>query len=128
MQNRAKYLVIVVVIFVSEILIATVISDIKFIRNYFGDLLVVILIYHFIKIFHDVFPWTLGALVFLLACGVEVLQYFQFADAMGFVRGSLPSVIIGTSFSWHDVLMYFLGCLTACCMDMRFFYNAARKR
>lgn len=126
LPTRVKHLAVSVVIFISEILIATVFSDIKFIRNYFGDLLVVMLIYHFIKIFRDVLPWKLGALVFLLACGVEALQYFQLADIMGFARGSLPSIIIGTSFSWHDILMYFLGCVASCFLDMRFFYKSLR--
>ncbi|HNT76169.1 MAG TPA: DUF2809 domain-containing protein [Anaerolineae bacterium] len=117
MPSKTKHLLIAIALFIVEILIATVFSHIKFVRAYLGDFLVVMLLYHIVKIFYDVAPLTLAALVFSVACGVEVSQYFHLADIWGLPRGSLLSILIGTDFSWIDILMYFLGSLTAYLAD-----------
>ncbi len=49
----------------------------------------------------------LGVLVF--CCAEEVLQYFDLADRLGFTKPSLMRTLIGTSFSWLDILCYTLG-------------------
>lgn len=112
-----KYLLLAAGIFVVEILIATVFSDIPFIRAYLGDYLVVILLYCLIKAFWNITPSTLSAAIFLFACAVEMAQALHLADILGLPAGSLLSILIGTSFSWVDILMYGLGCLTAFLVD-----------
>ena len=47
----------------------------------------------------------------------EFLHVDDLADALGFRRGSLPSSLLGTHFSWLDLLMYALGCLTCVLAD-----------
>lgn len=117
-HSRIKHLLIVIAIFIAEVLIATTFSDVLFIRSYVSDFLVVILLYHCVKIFRDVPSSTLAFLVFAVACGIEAAQYFRLADALGLSRGSLLGILIGTSFSWIDILMYFLGCLTSFLVDV----------
>ncbi len=117
MRITTRHLWIAVAIFVAEILIATVFADIKFVRSYLGDFLVVMLLYHLVKIFRDAPPLPLAALIFIFACSVEIAQYFRLADALGLRPGSLGSILIGTSFSWADILAYFLGCLTSYLAD-----------
>jgi hypothetical protein len=121
MQTRTKHLIIAAAIFIAEILVATTFSNVEFTRSYLGDFLVVILLYHFVKVFRDVSPSTLATAIFVFACAVEIAQYFHLADVLGLRRGSLFSIIIGTSFSWFDILAYFLGCLTAYFVDTYFF-------
>jgi hypothetical protein len=79
------------------------------IRPYGGDLLCVILLYCFARSFGDwpVLPLSLGILVF--AYLEETGQYFHLADKLGFTRPSLMRTLIGTYFTWVDILSYTLG-------------------
>jgi hypothetical protein len=107
-----KYLLATIIIFLVEVLIATILKDIFFIRAYLGDVIVVMLIYTFIKSFIQINnnqKLILGILVF--SCLVEFAQYFNIAEKLGFQPGSLMYIVIGNSFSWIDILCYAVGCL-----------------
>ena len=113
MRIRAKYLLITLSLFIVEVLIATTFSHSRFIRSYLGDYLVVILLYCLVKSFYDVSPLVLAISIFVFACGIEIAQYFRLADVLGLRPGSMLSILVGTSFSWMDILMYAGGSLTA---------------
>lgn len=113
MHTRTRHLLIVIAVFIAEILVATAFSNITFVRSYIGDFLVVILLYHLVRVFFDIPPSTLAFFVFMFACSVEVSQHFHLVDALGLPRGGLLSILIGTSFSWLDILAYALGCLAS---------------
>jgi hypothetical protein len=119
MSQRSQHLLIALTVFLAEILVATTFSHVHFVRSFLSDFLVVILLYHLIKAFLDWSPLSLAVAVFIFSCVVEISQYFHLADALGLPRGSLLSVILGNSFSWGDILMYFLGCVTSCVADSR---------
>lgn len=107
-----KYFLITIAIFLIEVLIATELKDIFFVRAYLGDVIVVILIYTFIKSFFKIGnneKLILGILIFSFL--VEFAQYFNIAEKLGFRAGSLMYVVIGNSFSWIDILCYAVGCL-----------------
>lgn len=83
----------------------------KIIRPYVGDLLVVILIYCFIKSFFN-FPikqTAIGVLVFSFV--IEFLQYFKLVDLLGLGHNKLARIVIGSSFAWEDLVAYALGIL-----------------
>lgn len=107
----SKYLLLTILIFLVEVLIATVLKDNFFIRAYLGDVIVVMLLYTFVKSFLiiDETKLILGILVF--SCLIEFAQYFKIADKLGFQPGSLMYIVIGNSFSWIDILCYGVGCL-----------------
>lgn len=117
MPQKLQHLLIAVFVFITEILIATTFAHTGFIRPFLGDYLVVILLYHLVKSARDIAPLKLAVGVFILACLVETAQFFQLADVLGFPRGSVMSVLIGTNFSWTDILMYLLGCVTSYGLD-----------
>jgi len=75
MRLRTKHLLIALLLFIAEIMVATVFADIRFIRSYLSDFLVVILLYHLIKGFRDDPPFALAVVVFVFSCFVEVTQY-----------------------------------------------------
>ncbi|MCB9496142.1 MAG: DUF2809 domain-containing protein [Fibrobacteria bacterium] len=101
-----------------ECLIATVWSRVPFVRADLGDFLVVILLYSLAKWIRPRWkatPLAIGILV--LAFAVEIAQAFSLADRLGFERGSLPSIVIGTTFQVSDLVMYTSGCLSAWLLD-----------
>ena len=106
-----KYLLLTILIFFVEVLIATVLKDNFFIRAYFGDIIVVMLIYTFVKSFFIVNETKLILGIFAFSCLVEFAQFFNIAEKLGFQPGSLMYIVIGNSFSWIDILCYAVGCL-----------------
>jgi hypothetical protein len=91
-----------------EIFIAKYIQD-DFVRPYIGDMLVVILIYCFVKSFiaTKIIPTAIAVLLF--SYFIEALQYVEIVNILGLQEYKLARIIIGTSFSWLDILMYTIG-------------------
>lgn len=111
LQFSLKYFLISIFIFLIEVLIATKLKDIFFVRAYLGDVIVVMLLYTLIKSFFrsNNEKLILGILIF--SCLLEFAQYFNIAEKLGFRKGSLMYIVIGNSFSWIDILCYAAGCL-----------------
>ncbi len=106
-----KYFLLTITLFLIEVLIATKLKDIFFIRAYLGDVIVVILLYSFIKSFIEVNDQKLIIGILIFSCMVEFAQYFKIADRLGLQPGSVMYIVVGNSFSWIDILCYAAGCL-----------------
>jgi hypothetical protein len=118
MTPKTQHLLIALVIFILEILIATTFAKIGFVRSYLGDYLVVMFLYHLIQSIRPFSPWPLAMGVFVFACAIETAQFFHIVDVLGLQRGNLLRMLIGTHFSWMD-LMYGLGSMTSYLIDTR---------
>jgi hypothetical protein len=105
--NR-RYFVLMLLLFVIEFIIGADFHD-TIIRPYGGDFLVVILIYCFVKSFINtpVIKTALGVL--LLSYMVEGSQYFHLVTLLGMQHSRLANIMLGTSFSFTDLLAYTLG-------------------
>ncbi|MEO6978542.1 MAG: DUF2809 domain-containing protein [Mucilaginibacter sp.] len=105
--NR-RYFVLMLLLFVIEFIIGEDFHD-TIIRPYGGDFLVVILIYCFVKSFINttVIKTALGVLLFSYM--VEVSQYFHLVTLLGMQHSKLANIMLGTSFSFTDLLAYTLG-------------------
>ena len=103
-----KYFFLTVLLFLTEVLIALYAHD-RIIRPYIGDVLVVILIYCFLKSFLKlpVLPLAVGVLLFSFL--IEYLQYLKIVDLLGLSDCKLARIIIGTSFAWNDIIAYCAG-------------------
>jgi len=101
-----KNLIIAVIIFIIEFLIATTFKDIVFVRAYLGDVLVVMLMYYFVKAFVEVDNTKLIIALLIFSCIIEFLQYFHFAEMIGFKDNKIAMIVLGNSFSWIDILCY----------------------
>jgi hypothetical protein len=99
---------ITLLLLIIEVGIAIFIHD-DIIRPYIGDLLVVILIYYFIKSFFNIQVFPLAISVLLFAYAIEILQYFKIVELLGLQQNQLARVVIGTSFAWTDIAMYTIG-------------------
>ena len=105
---RKNYFIITTLLFLVELAIAIFVHD-NIIRPHIGDLLVVILIYCFIRSFLNIPVLRLGLYVLAFAYSVEVLQYFNIVQLLNLQNSKVASVIIGNSFSWLDIIAYSLG-------------------
>lgn len=105
--NRHYFIVAVIILFV-EVIIALFIHD-RIIRPYFGDFLVVILIYCFVKSFLNTPVWSTALTVLLFSYAVELSQYFHILNKLGLQNSKLARIIMGTSFGWADLAMYTAG-------------------
>lgn len=118
-KSRLAWGALALALFGTEVLIATVWAKVPFVRADLGDYLVVILLYAMAKIVRPFPPRPLAAGILVFSFLVEITQYFHLADRLGFARGSLASIVLGTSFQVSDLVMYFAGCLTAWFLDER---------
>ncbi len=105
--NRS-YFIAAALLFLIEVFIALYVKD-AFIRPYIGDLLVVILIYCMVKSCLNISVWPAAIGVLLFSYMVEVLQYLKIVEVLHLQGSKFARVIIGTSFSWGDMLAYTLG-------------------
>jgi hypothetical protein len=103
-----KYCSLTILLFLVEVCIALFVSD-RIIRPFVGDVLVVILIYCFLRTFLRLGVVATSLSVFTFACMVEVLQYFNLVERLGWQDNRALAVIIGTVFDWKDILAYGLG-------------------
>lgn len=105
---KRSYFVAAIVLFVIEVLIALYVTD-RIIRPYVGDLLVVILMYCFLRSFLKVSVAVTALVVLLFAYFVEWLQYLNLVRALGWQHSKLANVVLGNHFEWIDMLAYTLG-------------------
>jgi hypothetical protein len=105
------YFGIAILIFVIEVLIALFVRD-SFIRPYFGDVLVVILMYCFVKAFINLPVLPVAIAVLLFAFTIEFLQYIHIVELLGLQDSKILSTVLGTSFAWNDILAYIAGFTT----------------
>lgn len=109
-NKRVGYAVATLIIFIIELLIALFVRD-NFIRPYVGDMLVVVLIYTFLRIMFPEKPRLLPLYVFLFAAGVEALQGIHIVELLGLQNNRFFSVLIGTTFDLKDIVCYGVGCV-----------------
>lgn len=105
LQFSIKYFIGFVVLLITEIIIALYLND-PIIRPYIGDLLVVILIYCFIKSFFAASIIKTAIAVLLIAFAVEASQYFNLVQKLGLQDSKVARLILGYSFEWKDILAY----------------------
>jgi hypothetical protein len=80
-----------------------------FIRYFLGDLIVVILIYTSIRTILNSSKKTTALAVLIISFSIESLQYFNGISLLGLENNTLAKLIIGTTFSWTDLLAYSIG-------------------
>lgn len=101
------YFICTLLLLAIEILIALYTNN--WIRAYFGDFLVVILLHCLILSFVKTNKIIVLTGVLLFSYLVEILQYYKFVEVIGLQKSAIANTLIGTSFSWIDMLMYTLG-------------------
>ncbi|MGB5981315.1 MAG: DUF2809 domain-containing protein [Nonlabens sp.] len=113
MKNRKPefyYIIGFGVFLFTETWIALFVND-EFIRPYLGDTLATILVYCLIMSLSR-FDYRTGIMISLLfSYLVEIAQYLELIYLLRLGDFKLARIILGTSFSWVDMLMYSVGAL-----------------
>lgn len=116
-KKRIFYALASLIILGMEILIALYVDD-RFIRPFGGDILVVILIACIVRIFKpDGIP-LLALWVFIFSVAVEVAQHFDIVTLLGLQDIRFFVILMGTDFSFIDILCYAVGCAIFFVSDM----------
>jgi Protein of unknown function (DUF2809) len=115
---NSTYFVLAIVLFLVEFFIGFYMHD-AIIRPFGGDFLVVILLYCFVKSFVNTRVTTTAISVLLFAYVIETLQYFHIVNVLGLQNSRIACIIIGTGFSWIDMLMYTLGILLVWLIEVK---------
>src|SRR5690606_29578844 len=103
-----RYFLLTLLLFASEVFIALEVND-DVIRPYVGDILVVMLIYCFLRTFLKIpvqkAAWSVLTFSFL----IEFLQFLNIISVLKLEKSALARTVIGHSYSVIDLLMYVIG-------------------
>lgn len=108
MKINIKYIISFIIIFLIELCIALFVHD-AIIRPYIGDILVVILMYTFIKSFVKKPIKHLPVYLFLFSALVEISQYFHLVNLLHLQNNKVMLIIMGNSFDIKDIICYLIG-------------------
>src|SRR5690554_7569199 len=105
LRFHRHFFVLALAFFVVEVLIALFVRD-NFIRPYLGDVIVIWFVYYFIRAFVNIRALYIAVFTLLFSFVVETGQYFKLIYLLGLEENTLARVVIGTSFSWWDIVCY----------------------
>lgn len=108
LRFHSGYFLLTLLLFITEVIIALFIRD-NFVRPYVGDILVVILIYSFLRSFFIIRISFAVILVLAFSFFVEFLQYLNFISWLGLESSTFARIVLGNSFSPEDLGMYLIG-------------------
>lgn len=116
-KSKKVYLISAITLFIVEVLIERYVHD-SFIRPYLGDFLVVILLYAILMYLSKLNVATAALITLLFSYSIETAQYYRIISILGIEEYKWARIIIGTSFSWWDMLMYSLGILFVLILEL----------
>jgi Protein of unknown function (DUF2809) len=120
-----KYFYFTLLLFAIEVCIAMFVHD-GFIRPFIGDVLVVIVIYCFVRTFYKMRSTPAAIAVLAFAWTIEILQSFNLVQILGLQNNKIMAVAIGNTFDWKDLLAYAIGTIVILLMENRIKLDRSR--
>ena len=111
MKFNRIYFMLFLLLFLIEFAIAYFLKE-GFIRHTFGDYLVVIMLYLFLKSFFKIKPISAAIVVLFIAFVIEFLQLTQFLEILNLNNNYYAKLILGNTFQISDLVAYTLGVLS----------------
>lgn len=108
LRFHSCFFIIALIVFAVEVFIALFVHD-NFIRPYLGDVIVIWFVYYFIRAFVNIRALYVAVFTLIFSFAVEAGQYFKLIYLLGLEENTLARVVIGTSFSWWDIVCYIVG-------------------
>lgn len=105
---RMWYGCLFLLVLLTEIYIAVFVHD-AFVRPFAGDVLVVILLYFFVRAIRPRQSGFLPIYLFFFSAAVEFGQFFHLVELLGLEDFLLARIVIGSTFDWMDIVCYFWG-------------------
>jgi hypothetical protein len=115
---RTQYLLLAILLLLLEIIIGAHVHD-RFIRPYAGDFLITIFLYCLVQsaVRQPVVPVLTAVLCFSYL--IEISQHFHLIARLGLAHSHLARLVLGSAFSWVDMLAYSLGALLVLAAEHR---------
>ena len=108
LRFNPRHFILMIIIFIVEVCIAVFVHD-NFIRPFVGDIIVVWFMYYFIRAFVECKVLYVAFFTLAFSFFVEIGQYFNLITILGLQESNLARIVMGTSFSWWDLLCYVIG-------------------
>ncbi len=118
MRFQRHFFIIGLILLVIEVMIA-VFLETGFIRHTVGDVLVVIMLYCFMRSFFKLKAFYTALIVLAIAFCIEFLQLWNFLDYLSLRDNTLAVVILGSTFEITDLFAYCFGVLIAFSIDLK---------
>lgn len=99
-------------VFLIEVIIALWVRD-AFVRPYLGDVLAVVLVYLGLRAITSLSVLAAALIAFGIGVLVEIGQAINILATLGLADNRTASIILGTSFSFGDIICYASGALIA---------------
>lgn len=110
-RKRIVFAAVTMLLIITEVLIALYVHD-SFVRPYLGDVIVVIVIWSFLRAIFPEGCRLLPLWVFIFAFCVEVSQYFGLVELLGLDGNRFFRILLGGTFDISDIICYAAGCVT----------------
>ncbi|MBT8261697.1 MAG: DUF2809 domain-containing protein [Bacteroidia bacterium] len=104
---KKRYFIPFLLVLVCEIAIA-IFHFHRFVRGFLGDVLVIPLLYFFLRTFSNLRRNKTLVLVLIFGCIVEILQLIDLAVLFN-IQSNVLTIILGNTFDWTDLIAYVLG-------------------
>ena len=118
LEFNKTYFIIFLLLFLNELLIALFFKS-GFIRHSFGDFLIVILMYCFLKSFWNANAIKVALTVLAISFLVEFLQLFQLLQFLHLQDNQIAKLVLGSTFHIGDLIAYFLGIMTVLVIEFK---------
>lgn len=119
---NTTYFTLFLLLLATEVVIALNLKD-GFIRHTFGDYLVVILMYCFIKSFIKHHYKAIATGVLFFAYIIEALQAFNLLKLLNLQGNKLANLVLGSTFSITDLVAYTFGFITIIFVEFQLLKN-----
>ena len=107
-RDRILFLLIALLLIGIEFVIGIFVHD-RFIRPFGGDIIVVVILYALVRSVFIKTSQPLAVYVFLFSAAYEFTQLIPLVDLLG-ISNRFIRIVMGSSFSWIDILCYLAGC------------------
>lgn len=118
MTFKKTYFALFLILLLIEICIAYFLKT-GFIRHTFGDFLVVILLYCFLRSFVNIKPIAIALFVLFVSFLIEFLQITSFLEWLNLQDNYLAKTILGSTFHVSDLVAYTLGVVTTIIVESK---------
>lgn len=119
MKRKIVYLSLTTLCFIACILIVVFFSGNHIIRGFIGDIIVISLIYFFIKTFYDFNAFKLTIFTLVVAYTTEFLQYLNLITFLGLEHNTIARVVLGSVFDFYDLAAYTIGAALVYIVDTK---------